>query len=113
MYLECDFLSVFLCKYFVFKWIRSEEWYVFNNNFCDNGFIFVYIVDENIFNFSGNFGLLIIDKDFGMGDDYFIVWYKELVGGGRSFYFVLGYFGDVFVEEKVLELLKWGIEWVG
>ncbi len=113
MYLECDSASVFPCSHLSHKWTRSEEWYVFNNNPRNNGFTPVYTVDENTFNPSGNLGSLITDKDFGMGDDHPIVWYKELAGGGRSFYSALGHSGGAFAEEKVLELLKRGIEWAG
>ncbi|NRB52499.1 MAG: ThuA domain-containing protein [Saprospiraceae bacterium] len=113
MYLECNASSSFPCSHLSHKWTRSEEWYVFNNNPRNNGFTPVYTVDENTFNPSGNLGSLITDKDFGMGDDHPIVWYKELAGGGRSFYSALGHSGDAFAEEKVLELMERGIEWAG
>lgn len=113
MYLECDSASIFPCTHLSPKWTRSEEWYVFNNNPRDNGFTPVYTVDENTFNPSGNLGSMITNKDFGMGDDHPIVWYKELPGGGRSFYSALGHSGDAFAEEKVLELMERGIEWAG
>lgn len=113
MHLECKTVSVFPCTDLASKWTRSEEWYVFNNNPRDNGFTPIYTVDENTFNPSGNLGSMITDKDFGMGDDHPIVWYKELPDGGRSFYSALGHSGKAFAEEKVLELLKRGIEWAG
>ena len=56
---------------------------------------------------------MIKDKDFGMGDDHPIVWYKELAGGGRSFYSGLGHAGTAFREAKYLDLLKRGILWRG
>lgn len=113
MHLECDSLSTFLCTDLSSKWTRNEEWYVFNTNPRDNGFTPIYTVDENTFNPSGNLGSLIKDKDFGMGDDHPIVWYKELPGGGRSFYSALGHSGEAFAEERLLELLKKGIQWAG
>lgn len=113
MHLECDAASVFPCADLSPTWTRDEEWYVFNNNPRDNAFIPIYTVDENTFNPSGNLGSLITDKDFGMGDDHPIVWYKELPGGGRSFYSALGHSGEAFAEEKVLDLLRRGIEWAG
>lgn len=86
---------------------------LFNNNPRDKAFIPVYTVDENTFDPSGNLGSLVTDKDFGMGDDHPIVWYKELPGGGRSFYSALGHSGAAFAEEKLLGLLQRGIEWAG
>jgi len=113
MHLECDSTSTFSCQGLPLKWTRSEEWYVFLSSPRDKGFRPIYTVDENTFNPSGNLGSFIKDKDFGMGDDHPIVWYKELAGGGRSFYSALGHSGTAFEEVKYLDLLKRGIMWAG
>lgn len=113
MYLECDSTSSFLCQDLPEKWTREEEWYVFYNNPREKGFEVLYTVDEKTFNPSGNIGFMVKDKDFGMGDDHPIVWYKCLPNGGRTFYSALGHDGVFFEEERHLELLRRGILWAG
>ena len=100
MHLECEPSTSFACRDLSAKWTRSEEWYVFFDNPRDKGFTPLYTVDEKTFNPSGNMGSLVKNKDFGMGDDHPIVWYKEFSGGGKSFYSALGHSGDAFKEEK-------------
>ena len=109
---ECSDSS-HLCSGLPLEWIRSEEWYVFTNNPRENKAKVVYTVDENTFNPSGNLKYLVSDKDFGMGDDHPIVWYKCLDGGGKSFYSALGHSGQAFQEEKHLKLLENAIKWAG
>ena len=94
-------------------WIRSEEWYVFLNNPREHGAKVIYTVDENTFDPNGNIGWFVDDKDFGMGEDHPIVWYKCLDGGGRAFYSALGHSGEAFKEAEYLDLLEKAIIWLG
>lgn len=113
MYLECDTSQEFNCQDLSSKWTRSDEWYVFLDNPRKKGFTILYTVDENTFNPSGNMKYLVSNKDFGMGKDHPIVWYKCLPNGGRTFYSALGHDGTFFKEPEHLELLKRGILWAG
>jgi len=113
MYLECDSTHSFSCQNLSPKWNRSDEWYVFLNNPRDKGFTVLYTVDEKTFDPNGNIPFLVKNKDFGMGDDHPIVWYKCLPNGGRTFYSALGHDGTFFTESQHLELLKKGILWAG
>lgn len=113
MHLECDSASHLDCHSLPEKWTRSEEWYVFFDNPRTKDFNILYTVDEKTFNPSGNMKYLVSNKDFGMGDDHPIVWYKCLPNGGRTFYSALGHNGDFFNEPQHLDLLVKGILWAG
>ena len=113
MHLECNTTSSFNCQGLPPTWNRSDEWYVFSNNPRTKGFSVLYTVDETMFNPSGNIPILVNDKDFGMGDDHPIVWYKCLPNGGRTFYSALGHDGAFFEEPLHLEMLKRAILWAG
>lgn len=113
MNLECDSVSVELCGGLLTEEEREDEWYVFLENPRNTGFTPIYTVDEETFDPNGNFLFLVKDKDFGMGVDHPIVWYKELPGGGRTFYSAIGHTGASFQEENHLRLLQQGIEWAG
>ena len=113
MHLHCDTTVAALCHGLTKTWKRTEEWYSFFNNPADQGFKVLYTVDEKTFNPSGYIRFLAEDKDFGMGDFHPIVWYKELPGGGRTFYSALGHAGVYFEESEHLEMLRKAILWVG
>jgi len=98
------------CDAWTDPWIRTEEWYTFLDNPRDRGFQVLWTVNEATFNPSGNLGFLVRDKNFGMGDDHPIVWYK-CVGSGRSFYSALGHAGAAFKEPAYLGLLTNAIQW--
>lgn len=113
MHLECDSTSTELCEGLLTKDERKDEWYVFNENPRNKGFTPIYTVDEETFDPNGNFLFIVKNKDFGMGADHPIVWYKQLPNGGRTFYSALGHTGSSFQEENHLQLLQQGIEWAG
>ena len=113
MHLECDSLSHTLCGGLSERDEREDEWYVFLDNPRSSGFTPIYTVDEETFDPNGNFLFLVKNKDFGMGADHPIVWYKDLADGGRSFYSAMGHTGASFQEENHLRLLRQGIEWAG
>lgn len=95
------------------EWIREDEWYVFFNNPREHGVKVIYTVDENTFDPNGNLPMLASEKDFGMGDDHPIVWYRCLENGGKAFYSALGHSGAYFQEPHHLSLLESAIVWAG
>lgn len=113
LFLECDSTSSFNCHTLPQKWTRSDEWYIFFNNPREKDFTVLYTVDESKMKTSGNIPLLATDKDFGMGEDHPIIWYKCLPNGGRTFYSALGHDGAFFEESQHLTLLKEAILWTG
>lgn len=94
------------------SWTREEEWYMFYNNPRENDCRILYTVDESNMNPSGNLPLLASDKDWGMGDDHPIVWYRS-VGQGRALYSALGHRGSAFEEPEHLQMLENAIAWAG
>ncbi|MEM8509783.1 MAG: ThuA domain-containing protein [Bacteroidota bacterium] len=94
------------------SWERSEEWYVFYDNPREKGFQVVYTVDESTMNMSGNVPILVSSKDFGMGNDHPIAWYRHLKQG-RVFYSALGHSGSAFEEPEHLQMLENAIRWAG
>ena len=94
------------------RWEREEEWYVFSTNPRDSDADILYTLDESQINPSGNFGFLVTDKDWGMGDDHPIAWYRT-VGQGRAFYSALGHQAAAFEEPFHLEMLENAIRWTG
>ncbi len=111
--LECDSTSNFPCMGLPSTTNRSDEWYVFFDNPRENGFTVLYTLDESGLTMSGNLPILVKNKDFGMGDDHPIIWYKCLPNGGRTFYSAMGHTGSSFSEPAYLEILERGIKWAG
>ncbi len=111
--LECDSMSNYPCMGLPNNTKRSDEWYVFTDNPREKGFTVLYTLDESDLVMSGNIPLLVDDKDFGMGADHPIVWYKCLPNNGRTFYSAMGHTGASFSEPMNLDLLERGIKWAG
>ena len=111
--LECDSTSNYPCLGLPNSTDRADEWYVFTDNPRDNGFTVLYTLDESNLTMSGNIRFLVDDKDFGMGADHPIVWYKCLPNNGRTFYSAMGHTGASFAEKDYLDLLERAIKWTG
>ena len=111
--IECDSASTFPCQSLSKSVKRTDEWYVFFDNPRKNGFKVLYTLDENGLVMSGNLPILATDKDFGMGEDHPIVWYKCLANGGRTFYSAMGHTGASYAEENHLNMLEKAIKWSG
>lgn len=111
--LECDSTSSYPCLNLPSTFKRSDEWYVFYDNPRTRGYNILYTLDEQGLEMSGNIKYLVSDKDFGMGSDHPIVWYKCLPNGGRTFYSAMGHTGASFQEKVHLEILEKGIQWAG
>ena len=110
MYLERD--NTELSNGLSQKWMHEEEWYMFYDNPRDKGFKVLYTVDEETINPSGNISFLATDKDWGMGEDHPIVWYKSL-DKGRVLYSGLGHSGDTFKDPKHQKMMENAIRWAG
>lgn len=113
IHLECDSTSNFPCLGLPNTTNRADEWYVFFDNPRKNNFTVLYTLDETGLTMNGNIPILVKDKNFGMGDDHPIVWYKCLPNGGRTFYSAMGHTGNSFEESAHLELLERAIKWAG
>lgn len=113
IHLECDTTSYFPCENLPQNHTRTDEWYVFFDNPRASGFKVLYTLEESGLVMNGNIPLLVSDKDFGMGDDHPIVWYRCLSNGGRTFYSAMGHTGDSFREQMHLKMLENAIKWVG
>ena len=113
LHLECDSTSSYPCLGLPTTFNRSDEWYVFFDNPRTRDFTVLYTLDEKGTVMSGNIKYLVDDKDFGMGDDHPIVWYKCLPNEGRTFYSAMGHTGESFQEPIHLDILEKGIKWAG
>lgn len=113
LHLECDSTSSYPCLDLPATFNRSDEWYVFLDNPRAKDFKVLYTLDETDLAMSGNLKYLVDDKDFGMGADHPIIWYKCLPNGGRTFYSAMGHTGASFQEATHLAILEKGIQWAG
>jgi len=112
LYLEFDSTYAALADKMPQEWQRADEWYMFYNNPRDKGFNVLYTLDEANIVTSGNLSFLIKDKDWGMGEDHPIAWYKEK-GNSRVFYSAMGHTGESFEEAEHLQMLENAIRWAG
>jgi uncharacterized protein len=94
------------------SWVREEEWYVFYNNPRDRSFTILYRLDGEEINPDGSIPLLAPNKDFGMGSDHPVAWYRELEEG-RTFYTSMGHQAEAFSEEHFLTMIENAIHWTG
>lgn len=90
-------------------WTHSDEWYVFFENPRTKGFNIIYTLDGEKIIHNGNF-LWVTDKDFGMGKDHPVAWYK-LVGKGKTFYTSIGHSSNAWKQEPFLKMLENAIAW--
>jgi type 1 glutamine amidotransferase len=85
-------------------WANTDEWYVFLENPRAKGFNIVYSIDGDKIIPGGNF-LWISDKDFGMGKDHPVAWYKQ-TGNGRTFYTSMGHDASVWKHDGFVKLIE-------
>ncbi|MFK7812239.1 MAG: ThuA domain-containing protein [Maribacter sp.] len=111
--LVCETSSGLLCSKLSKETKHSDEWYVFYDNPRDNGFTPLYTLDESGLSMNGNLGFLVKDKNFGMGKDHPIAWYKCLPNGGRTFYSAMGHNGNAFQSQFTKDLIESSIKWAG
>lgn len=85
-------------------WKTADEWYVFFENPNLKGFTILVTVDGDQIDPSGNI-LWMKDKNFGMGKDHPVTWYKS-VGKGRTFYTSMGHDGSAWEQEPFVQMLE-------
>ena len=91
------------------SWTHSDEWYVFFDNPAKKDFTILDRIDGSKIDPNGNI-LWTRDKDFGMGKDHPVAWYKH-VGEGKTFYTSMGHSADSWKEEGFLRLIENAVNW--
>lgn len=86
------------------KWAHTDEWYVFYENPRSKGFNIIYTIDGDKIIPSGNM-LWMTDKNFGMGKDHPVAWYKS-TGKGRTFYTSMGHDEGAWRQEAFIRLIE-------
>lgn len=86
------------------RWSHSDEWYVFLENPRAKGFQIVYNIDGTSINPSGNM-LWMKDKNFGMGKDHPVAWYR-VTGKGRTFYTSIGHNATAWKQDAFVKMLE-------
>lgn len=88
---------------------HDEEWYVFYDTPEKKNFEVLYRIDGRTIDPNGNL-LFERSKDFGMGENHPVAWYKR-VGKGKSYYTSLGHLAEAFESEPFVNMLENSIEW--
>jgi len=83
---------------------HTDEWYVFFDNPRANGFNVIYSIDGQKINPNGNI-LWVKDKNFGMGKDHPVAWYRT-TGKGTAFYTSIGHDSTAWNQPAFLGLLE-------
>ena len=83
---------------------HTDEWYVFLENPRTKGFNIIYSIDGESIIPNGNF-LWIKGKDFGMGKDHPVAWYKQ-TGKGRTFYTSMGHDSVAWNQPGFVKMLE-------
>jgi len=86
------------------RWTHTDEWYIFYQNPRAKGFNIVYSIDGERINPSGNI-LWTKDKNFGMGKDHPVAWYRT-VGKGQMFYTSMGHSAEAWKKEPFVKMLE-------
>jgi type 1 glutamine amidotransferase len=98
-----------LSKDLPLTWAHSDEWYIFFSNPKIRGFRILYTIDGDKIDPNGNL-FLIKNKDFGMGKDHPVAWYRK-VGNGRTFYTSMGHTANTWKQQPFLDMLVNVIDW--
>ena len=110
LFLEANIDST-LSKNLAKQWSHTDEWYVFFDNPRGKGFNIVYTINGEKIIPNGNM-LWMTDKDFGMGKDHPVAWYKN-TGKGRTFYTSIGHNAVAFNNKDFVKLLNNAVVWTG
>ena len=86
------------------SWSQTDEWYVFYNNPRATGAKIIYSINGEKINPDGNI-LWMKDKNFGMGKDHPVAWYRA-VGKGFSFYTSIGHDATAWKQPAFAQLLE-------
>jgi len=101
--------EVILVKDLPAKWTHTDEWYVFFENPGTKGFNILCAIDGEMINPSGNL-LWMKDKNFGMGKDHPVAWYR-LTGKGRTFYTSIGHDATAWNQAPFVRMLENVVKW--
>lgn len=85
-------------------WRHTDEWYVFFENPATKGFTILYSIDGEKIIPNGNM-LWINDKNFGMGKDHPVAWYRTS-GKGRTFYTSIGHDASAWKQPAFIRMLE-------
>ena len=84
--------------------VHTDEWYVFMENPRERGFNVLYSIDGESIIPNGNM-LWMKDKNFGMGKDHPVAWYKA-TGKGRTFYTSMGHDATAWTQPAFVKMLE-------
>lgn len=93
-----------LTKNLPHNWTHTDEWYVFYENPSAKGFQILYGIDGEKIIPSGNL-LWIKDKNFGMGKNHPVAWYRR-VGKGVTFYTSIGHNATAWSQAPFIQMLE-------
>lgn len=85
-------------------WAQTDEWYVFFENPRAKGFNILYAIDGTKIIPDGNM-LWMTDKNFGMGSEHPVAWYRDL-GKGRTFYTSMGHDATAWQNGPFIKMLE-------
>jgi type 1 glutamine amidotransferase len=85
-------------------WTHTDEWYVFFDNPRAKGFTILYSIDGEKINPDGNI-LWMKDKNFGMGKDHPVAWYRSS-GKGKTFYTSMGHDATAWKQSAFVKMLE-------
>ena len=88
---------------------HADEWYVFYENPRTKGFHVLYAIDGEQIISNGNM-LWIKDKNFGMGKDHPVAWYRE-TKKGKTFYTSIGHDATAWQQEPFIQMLVNAVNW--
>lgn len=90
-------------------WKHTDEWYVFFENPKTKNFNILYSFDGGTINPSGNV-LWMKDKNFGMGKDHPVAWYRA-TGKGKTFYTSIGHNANAWKQDGFVRMLENVVKW--
>lgn len=90
-------------------WKHTDEWYVFFENPRAKDFNILYNFDGEKINPNGNV-LWMKDKNFGMGKDHPVAWYRS-TGKGKTFYTSIGHNATAWQQEPFVRMLENVVKW--
>jgi type 1 glutamine amidotransferase len=91
------------------QFTHTDEWYVFFDNPKNKGFNIIYNINGDSIIPNGNM-LWMTDKNFGMGKDHPVAWYKS-IEKGRTFYTSIGHDSRAWKNENFLKLIENALKW--
>ena len=86
------------------QWKHTDEWYIFYDNPRTSGCTVIYSINGEEINPNGNF-LWMKNKNFGMGRDHPVAWYKA-VDKGWSFYTSMGHDATAWKQPAFVQMLE-------